>query len=237
MISIKHNKKPNLPICAMNCDKKLHDKLDKYELTKFLNCHSCNLIVGKPGSGKTNLMYQLIKSKHLLNKCYDKIYLFQPSPSRASMKDQLFDQLPEDQKFEELTLENLEMVKNSLDPDENSAIIFDDQGAYLKNNETKKLLKELIMNRRHLHLSIFFLVQTYLSIERDVRKLFSNCFIFRCSKKEMETIADELIEQNKEHLNEIVKIVYNKPYQYLFINTDSQRLFSGFDELLINDDD
>ena len=155
----------------------------------------------------------------------------------ASMKDQLFDQLPEDQKFEELTLENLEMVKNSLDPDENSAIIFDDQGAYLKNNETKKLLKELIMNRRHLHLSIFFLVQTYLSIERDVRKLFSNCFIFRCSKKEMETIADELIEQKKEHLNEIIKIVYNKPYQYLFINTDSQRLFSGFDELLINDDD
>ena len=53
----------------------------------------------------------------------------------------------------------------------------------------------------------------------------------------METIADELIEQKKEHLSEIIKIVYNKPYQYLFINTDSQRLFSGFDELLINDDD
>ena len=122
-----------------------------------------------------------------------------------------------------------------MDPDENSAIIFDDQGAYLKNNETKKLLKELIMNRRHLHLSIFFLVQTYMSIERDVRKLFSNCFIFRCSKQEMETIADELIEQKKEHINEIVKIVYNKPYQYLFINTDSQRIFSGFDELIIED--
>ena len=109
-------------------------------------------------------------------------------------------------------------------------------GAYLKNNETKQLLKELIMNRRHLHLSIFFLVQTYLSIERDVRKLFSNVFIFRCSKKEMETIADELIEQKKEHLNEIVKIVFNKPYQYLFIYTDSQRIFNGFDELIIDDD-
>ena len=127
-------------------------------------------------------------------------------------------------------------MKNNLDPDENTCLIFDDQGAYLKNNETKKLLKELIMNRRHLHLSIFFLVQSYLSIERDVRKLFSNCFIFRCSKKEMETIADERIEQKKEHLNEIVKIVFNKPYQYLFINTDSQRIFNGFDELIIDDD-
>ena len=74
-----------------------------------------------------------------------------------------------------------------------------------------------------------------MSIERDVRKLFSNCFIFRCSKQEMETIADELIEQKKEHINEIVKNVYNKPYQYLFINTDSQRIFSGFDELIIED--
>ncbi len=81
------------------------------------------------------------------------------------MKDEHFVTLPDDQNFDELTFENL-------DPDENSRIIFDDMGAYLKNNETKQLLKELIMNRRHLHLSIFFLVQTYLSIEQDVRKLF-----------------------------------------------------------------
>ena len=135
----------------MSCDVMLHPKLDKYDLMKFLNGSSCNLIVGKSGSGKTNLIYQLIKSKHLLNKCYDKIYLFQPSPSRASMKDKLFDTLPEDQKFDELTFVNLDFVKNNLDPDENSCIIFDDMGAYLKNNDTKQLLKELIMNRRHLH--------------------------------------------------------------------------------------
>ena len=41
MITIKQNKKPNLPVCEMICDKKIHSKLDKYELTN-LNCHSTN---------------------------------------------------------------------------------------------------------------------------------------------------------------------------------------------------
>jgi hypothetical protein len=161
--------------------------------------------------------------------------VIQTIPSDVFMKDKLFEQLPDDQKFDELTADNLQYIKDNLDPEENTRIIFDDMGAYLKNNETKKQLKEFIMNRRHLHISIFFLVQTYLSIERDIRKLFSNCFIFRCSKKEMETIADELIETSKDYINDIVKTVYDKPYEYLFINTDTQRIFKGFDEILIDD--
>jgi hypothetical protein len=89
------------------------------------------------------------------------------------------------------------------------------------------------MNRRHKHVSIYFLVQTYFSIEKDIRKLFSNLFVFKCSKKEMEIIFDELVELPKDYILPIMKVVYDKPYQYLFINTDTQRLFKNFDEILI----
>ena len=99
------------------------------------------------------------------------------------MKDKLFDQLPDDQKFEELTFENLEYVDDTLDEEGNNCIIFDDMGAYLKNNDIKKLLKEIVMNRRHKHVSIYFLVQTYFSIEKDIRKLFSNLFIDWCGRR------------------------------------------------------
>jgi ABC-type dipeptide/oligopeptide/nickel transport system ATPase component len=221
----------------MLCDKQLHPKLDNYELTKFLNKHSTNLIVGKPGSGKTSMIYSFMKSKKLLAKVYDKIYLFQPEQSRASMKDKLFDQLPEDQKFDELNVENLEYIKDNLDEDENIAILFDDQGAYLKNKDIKKTLKEFIMNRRHYHISIYFLVQTWYSIEKDIRKLFSNLFIFKCSRHEMLNITSEMIEQHNDKINEIVKIVYDKPHNFLFINVDSQRMFKCFDELIFHDDD
>ena len=145
-ITIKHNKKPILPVCEMVCDKKINSKLDKYELTKFLNCHSTNLLIGKPGSGKTNLIYQIMKS--ITNKFYDKIFLFQPSKSRESMKDKLFDQLPEDQKYEDLTFENLEYVNNNLH-DGNNCIIFDDMGAYLK-NKAMNLKKFLIIRKSFL---------------------------------------------------------------------------------------
>jgi hypothetical protein len=149
------------------------------------------------------------------------------------MKDKLFDDLDDDQKYEDLTLENLEYVNSNLDEEGNNCIIFDDQGAYLKNNDIKKLLKAMIMNRRHLHISIFFLTQTYYSIEKDIRRLFSNIFIFRVSKNELYNVFDELVETKKDHVGEIIKIVYDKPHKYLFVNVNSQRMFSGFDELIL----
>ena len=111
MITIKKYKSPILPQCGFLCDGKLDDKLDKYELIKFLNCHSTNLLIGKPRSGKTSLLYSLFKSKHLLKKVFENI--FQPAHSRLSMKDKkLFDQL--ENKYDELTYENLKYVVDTI---------------------------------------------------------------------------------------------------------------------------
>lgn len=236
MISIKKNDKPNLPVCQMLCDNGLSDKLNKYDLTKFLNSHETNLFIGKPRSGKTSLIYSMFKGP--LKKCWHNIYIFQPTHSRASMKDNIFDKLPEDKKFDELNVETLETVMNNIKSEDskyNNCIIFDDMTAYLKDNDTLKMLKELIFNRRHLRCSIFFLVQTWYSVPKDIRKLFSNIFVFRVSKQEMKTIFDEVVEGKEDYINDISKLVYSEPYKYLFINTNSQRLFNGFDELIFNE--
>ena len=105
--------------------------------------------------------------------------------------------------------------------------------SYLKNKETLKLLKELIFNRRHLHTSIYFLVQSWFSVPKDIRKLFSNIFVFKVSKQELENIFEEIVEKDKGLIPEITKLVFDEPYSYLFINTESQRLFRKFDELII----
>lgn len=237
--SIHVNEKPNLKKCNFLCDRKLHEKLDKYDLMKFLNCHSNNLLCGKPAQGKTSLIYSWFKNSQLLKKVYDKIFIFQPQSSRASMNDKIFDSLPANQLYEELNYDNLLEVINQCketDHTECVAVVFDDMGAYLKDKTILKLMKQLVMNRRHLHVSIFFLSQTFKSVPREIRKLFVNVIMFKVSKNELEDIMNELIEQKKEDVLEITKLVFTEPYQYLFINTDTQRLFKGFDEILIKED-
>lgn len=238
-IRIELKDKPNLPQCEFLCDKGLHEKLNKYELTSYMNCHSTNLFIGRPKSGKTSLIYSLFKSPKLFKKCYHNVYIFQPSSSRMSMSDQLFNSLPDDQIFEDLNVDNLSFVMDRLktaESYENSCIIFDDMTAYLKDPENLKLLKELIYNRRHLHCSIFFLVQTWYSVPKDIRKLFSNVFIFKVAKTELTAIFDEVIEQKKEDILEISKIVFDKPYQYLFLNTDSQKMYKCFDRIILDEE-
>ena len=104
-MNLKINKKPKLKVTKMICDNPLHEKLNEYDLSKFLNCHSTNLLIGKPGSGKTSTMTSWFQSKLLLKKVYHTIYLFQPSHSTASLKDNIFEDLPN--KYDEITYETL----------------------------------------------------------------------------------------------------------------------------------
>jgi GTPase SAR1 family protein len=233
MLTIKKNDKPKLKKCEMLCDGGIDEKLNKYELTKHLNNHSTILMLGKPRSGKTSLLYSFFKSKEIFGKTFDKVFIIQPEQSRASMKDPLFDKLPDDQRFNELNIENLNAVEGSLS-EHNNILILDDVGAYLKDADNCKKLKELVYNRRHKHLTILFLCQSWISVPKDIRKLFSNIFLFKCSKKEMETLWDEVIELNKDYMLPMMRKVYDEPYKFMFIDTDTQQFFDGWDEIIIS---
>lgn len=229
-------KKPTLPPTQMLCDECLHKKLNEYEMTKHLNSHSTNLLLGKPKSGKSSLMWSMLRSRKLLNKVYHNVYLFQPSHSRASIKNDIFKKHDKDKMFDELTFENLYDVVERIratPKDENNVIIFDDMSAYLKNKDTLQLFKELIFNRRHLRTSIFFLNQTFMSVPKELRRLFSNIFLFKVGANELSNVFNELVEdENIKNLQSVIaRRVYDKPFNYLFINTDNQHFYKGFDRI------
>ena len=235
-LQIKKNLAPNLPAIPMNCDSGLCNKLNKFEISKFMNTHSTNLFCGKPGSGKTSLVTSMFKSKELFNKVFNNIYLVQPPHSRSSMKDDIFDSI--DRKFDELNVENLTTIMDEIkeeDPKYTNCIIFDDVTSSLRDKAVVKLLRQIIFNRRHLRTSIFFLVQTYLSLEPQIRKLFSNLFIFKVARKELQKIFEEHFEHDDDLANPISKLVFDKPYNFLFINTNTGKMYKNWDEILIDE--
>jgi hypothetical protein len=150
------------------------------------------------------------------------------------MKDKLFDNLPDEKKYEELTYDNLLNVMNTIKNEKteyNNCILIDDMTAYLKDKEVLKLFKELIWNRRHFRTSIYFLTQSWYSIPKELRRVFSSLFIFKTSIEEFQNIADELFEIKKDIIPDLRKFVYDKPYEFLFVNVDTQRYFKGWDEI------
>jgi hypothetical protein len=246
-IEIVEHKHPKLKIPECVCDNELHSLLNNYELLKlaFNKQSSATLIIGKPGQGKTTFVQSLFSNKNGLRGKYSKIYLFCPPRSRDSMLDGPLNQLDEERIYDELDYDNLEEVMeickmendNKVKTKLKFCLIFDDMGAYLKNKSTLKLFNELMMNRRHMRISVIFLVQTFYSVSREMRRLFSNFFIFKVNKRALTEIFDEILEeQNKELINDIAKIVYDEPHTFLYINSDNGRMFKNWDEIIVNDE-
>ena len=156
------------------------------------------------------------------------------------MKKDVFGKLSGDKYFPELTAENLQSVIDKVEPNgengENACIVLDDMGAYLRNNDVQQLLKQIIYNRRHLRVSIYILAQTYMSIPRDLRKLVSNYIIFRVSKQELHAIFDEVVEGKRGWEDQVSKFVFDRPFNFLFVNVDTQTLYKNWDKINFPDD-
>jgi len=164
-----------------------------------------------------------------------------PESSRKSMKKNIFEKHVSDKMFEELTYSTIstiyeKLLKSSGD-NENTLLILDDVGASLKNADIQQIMKRIIFNRRHLKVQILVLLQNYTSCPLQIRKLFTNVFMFKPSKKEFEVLFDELFEQKKEYALEIMQYAFQEPHDYLMLNVDSQRMFKKFDELIIDNND
>lgn len=237
MISIKEHEKPELPICKMACDVKLHEKLEKYELTKCaFQKHKTTGIIGLPGSSKSSLVWSWFKSPKVLKKCFTKIFYIAPANSIASMEDNIFSALPDNQIFNELNGAVLEEIidycKNS-ETDEKICIIIDDMASSLKDFEVQKALKHIAMNKRHYHIfQTIIISQTWKSVPMEVRRLYDNIFLFKVGADDLKNIFDETLQAYKHLAMEITKLVFDKKYQYLYISLSDNRLFKCWDELI-----
>lgn len=244
MITIKKNKEPTLKLPKFSVDGCLDERLNDWELQGLMNKSHFALFLGRAGSGKTSLMTGLLGTKVKkggFKKIFHTIIVFMPSSSRSSMKDNFFEKyLPENQIYDDLNLENLqeayEICKENAKEGYRTLLIFDDVQKNIK-GECEKLFLEIVNNRRHRRINLFLCNQNYKSIPPQVRSGLTDLFIFKVSKKEMESIFEEQIETHKDKFVEVLEMCYKDNHDFLYINTSSQRLFRNWDELIIKSND
>lgn len=242
MIHIKKNSVPNLKKVKFNCDCQLSNKLNDYELTKLLNKSHFLSLIGKGGSGKSSMMISLLKSPEMFKNVFECIYVFIPPTSRASVDNQFWEKnLPEDQIYDDLTIENLEEVYEHVESNsENgnkSLIIFDDVQSKMKNNDIRKLILHLNNNKRHLKLSMWVLLQNYTKLDKQIRMNITDLIVFKISKPEMKNLYEEHIELDQNTFIEVQSILFKKQYDFFYLNTNSQRMFINWNEIIIDEEE
>jgi DNA replication protein DnaC len=231
------NKRLKLEMPVFTCDDGINENLNKYDMLSHFNKYNFTGVIGKPGSGKTSLIMSWLTSKKVFKKMFHHVLVVMPSSSIQSMKKNPFKNHDEDKMFEQLDLDSISTIYNKLEESsaekQSTLLIMDDIGASLKNNSIKNTLRKIIYNRRHLKVSIIVLLQSFMSLEKEIRKLFNNVIMFKPSKVEFENLFEELFETNKDLALDIMNVAYDKPHDYLVLNVDSQKLYKQFDQIEI----
>ena len=238
----------NLEKINFNVDKIFNDKIkDPFENTSFFY-----IIVGRPGSGKTSLLINMLNDKKIYRKVFSQILVCMPKSSRQSLKNNIFDVLPPDQLFDELDESILTKIKNNKETFENEneeraeagkpamcrhqLLILDDITAHLKNRDNEKMLIELATNRRHYNLSIILLVQFLRSIPRPIR-FFGTSVIFFKPSNNLDTgiLREEYITLTKETFDKLMNFVFEDSHDFLIINKNKNTYYKKLQKIIFNE--
>lgn len=239
MVTLKILDKPDLGHTKMTCDGVIHDKLTKWPMTNdAFSTSSFNIIIGRMGQGKTSLLTSFVKK--LFNRCFEHIYVFMPSNSRASIENDIFGKnLPSNQLFDTLTFENLGKLYKDLQANSsdkfNSLVIIDDFQVSLKDPAIIQVLQRIVTKMRHLRCTIFLLQQNFQALVKPLRELASNLIIFNLGKSQLEKIFDEVMQMDKDTFRDLVEISFKDPHDWVLINLHrSRKIYRMFDEILLN---
>ena len=152
------------------------------------------LMCGSTGSGKSNLIVNLVTRKKYYKGFFDEIYLLTPTPN-DDMQVQMG--IPEENVISEDFIENLdewvkeqeaEIDSKGITKSPKTLIIFEDCTSNKKLMRSKSFIKAFVQNR-HLNLSVMVCCHKYKALTRTCRMNCSTICYFQASKTEDEALT------------------------------------------------
>ena len=229
-ISTQKNKKLKIINTANHLDKQLCDYLPE----PLPNYSGFNWVIsGCSGSGKTTLMTSVMSARkkkgvrQSYRKVFDRIIICSPTLGQGkSAKNDVFADIPGEQKFKEFNLETMnemyDMLEKNRDNEEHSVLILDDIGAQLRKSAgAEKRLVSLLQNRRHVFCSVFILVQRWKDLPTGIRSNMSHFTTFRPKNMlEEEAICCETMPFHKKNWRQIMDFVFDNSDRFSFLMID-----------------
>ena len=183
------------------------------------------LIVGGSGSGKTNALFNLINNQPDI----DKIYLYAKDPYKAkyqyliNKREKVGVSHYDDPKaFIEYSNDMQDVYKNIEDyntrKNRDALIVFDDMIADMINNKKlNSIVTELFIEVENLIFLLFFFIQSYFKVPKDVRLNSTHIFIMKIpNKRELQQIG--LNHSSDIVFKDFIKILKKyttEPYSFL----------------------
>tara|TARA_R110001599_G_scaffold259421_1_gene459951 strand:+ start:136 stop:909 length:774 start_codon:yes stop_codon:yes gene_type:complete len=216
---------------AMNCDKHIKDKKGRCIASPLMGTSHFYIISGASGSGKTNLLINLLKSnkttkdkKHKMSyrNMFDNIVFV--SPSANTIKDSPLETIDDSQKFTQLNDEVFEMVEelsnDGVEDEKHTLLILDDVSSQLRLKENEKQLNQIIKNRRHMNLSIWIVGHKATDLSPSLRSNANMLFLFKPkSMKEKIAIQEEYMMMKKSEADAVMDAAYKTRFDFLLIDT------------------
>jgi len=197
--------------------------------------------VGRPGSGKTNVLMNFLTRKELWNGFYDKIYLLGPTVK----SDKLFKKIkvPEDQivtdpdqflgKLLEWTTEQVERVEHDPATAPKCLFIFEDITSYRMTIQTHPDFIKCFTTIRHHKASAYTNVHKFCALERTARLNCMHILVWPVNKTDIKAIYEDYgtSDFDKEDFKYICEFAWTpdeknkKPFLYINLYAPKHQRF------------
>jgi hypothetical protein len=205
------------------------------------------MISGRSGSGKTNLLVNLLTRKEFLKHFFHYVCIYSPTAGEYDDSYKSLNLPPENFRndFSEQDLEDLiesrkELIKKKgieyVAKNCRVLIILDDVIANRDFLNSPQALKMFALLRHYL-VSVIVLMQTYNKLPKALRNNANAIMIFPSNRSEVEVLMDELTPPNlsKKQFQKVIEDATDERYSFLYINNHADpdiRLRINLDEVI-----
>lgn len=217
---------------------KLETKKSNLPQTMYMNLEIINkfpsltLCVGKSGSGKSNVVANMLTKKEFMKGFFDQIYLFSPTANSDDLvehlklkKENIIEKLDQSAivKLNKIVDDNTQKIKSngiaSVARNSKILIICDDcisEKVFIKSD----ILTRLATAGRHALISTIICAQSYTKVPRVIRLQSQGIIIFPSSNDEIELLGQDLCPAGMKKLDfiNLIKYATDEPYSFLFVN-------------------